>query len=285
MHRIRTMQKKDIPVAVRLTELEDWHFSAGDFDVMMQLWPGGNFVMVNEDEKILGIGSVLVHGKIAWLSNYIVVKGQRGKGYGKELVAHSLRHISSHGIKDAGLYTYDDRVGFYSQFGFARKGKYTLYAGKVPSEAPSEQTVENVYSVDKKMLADVKRLDKRALGIDRSEFVKSLYRFFPAHFLISRCEYGRIAGYITAGPCPDGSFEVGQWIAKDRETARSLIAALSKNIGSKTLQVIAPDANAGGILKSYGFRTGRKFVKMSLGKGQKAGKKDWLYSLCGMEVW
>jgi N-acetylglutamate synthase-like GNAT family acetyltransferase len=282
MPRIRVMQREDIQEAVRLTSLEEWRFTESDFKAMLQLWPDGNFVMEGDNNEVIGIGSVLSYGKIAYLSNYIVIKNERGKGYGKALVLKSLEYIKQNEIQETLLYTYDDRTEFYSQFGFKEVCAATAYTG-IPKSSFASEGISMIKAED---LGELKAYDSNSFGIDRSRFIDKLHEYFRDNFIVAR-KHGEICGYVTAGSCPGGILEVGQWIANDVEIAQGLISMLLKKAKPSSVYIIVPDSNqsARKIMSACNLKPGRKYVKMRMGVILSFPKTDYMYSLCTMEVW
>jgi ribosomal protein S18 acetylase RimI-like enzyme len=280
--RIRIMRPSDIPEAVRLTDLEDWRFSPGDFRVMLRLCPRGNFVLESGSGNVAGIGSVLMHGNLAWLSNFIIAKEFRGRGWGKRLVISAVRQAVDSGAEHIGLYTYDDRKDFYGQLGFEKTGKYSSYSGKVVNE----KAYGGIRPVTAPLLPGVKSLDRNAFGIDRSVFIDRCFRFFRSMFLVC-VSSGKTRGYITAGAMPGGGIEISQLVAMDSLTARGLLATLARKSrqAQMWLQVPWDNPRANELMKEYHFKPMRNYVMMTLGKDTTERKKDWLYTLGNLEVW
>ena len=280
--KIRLMNYQDIPFAVRLTDNEKWNFSPEDFKVMIKHWPECNFVAENSKGRKVGIGSVLIHGKLAWLSNFIVDKKERGKGYGKALVEHSIRITNKKGVNFISLYTYDDRVDFYSQFGFMGNGFYTAYTGKINDKCK----ITNCYLVDKKTMIEIKNWDQDVSGLDRSEFLDLFYSYFKKRFYVKRNK-GKIIGYIAAGSNPDGSYEIPQWVAKDKDTARTLIIGLAQKLYYKRFLLLIPwvNPNAIELMKEFKFKPGRNYIYMALGTNIEKRKVEFAYALGGLDIW
>ena len=302
--KIRTMRPGDAAAAVRLTEPEQWNFTSGDFRVMMRLWPKGNFVIENESGSVAGIGSVITHGKLSWLSNFVVAKKERGKGYGVALVERALEQGAARGAEYTGLYTYDDRVGFYYQFGFKNDGAHTAYTGRIrvtaglsgtksaghifagtKGDASDDESVVPVKPVTPGMIGDIISLDRKAFGRDRSVFLKTLFKH--ADRFIAAGTGGGVSGYLAADPTADGGFEVSQWVAKSPQNAGALIAALSRNVKGRPLWLLVPDGNrqAVALVRKPGLRPGRKYMKMFRGKRPARKKAGWVYTVGGLEVW
>lgn len=292
MAKIRMMRANDAPAAARLANSEGWRLVPDDFRRMMALGGAGNFVAEGAGGRLVGIGTVLVYGSLAWLTNYIIEKRHRGMGIGSALVECSLAHADLAGVENVSLYTYDDRTGFYRQFGFSCTGSHTYYSGKPDARAPGWLQGNEKITVKRAICAkSLVQLDKAATGADRCAFLRALSKCPDVSILAATRKGPRgreqAAGYISAAHCPQNALEIGQWVAGDAETAGLLLRAVCAAIKPATLCAFAPDSNptAGRILSAAGLKPGPKFARMSLGKKNQKLRGRLAYSMCALEAW
>ena len=82
------------------------------------------FVGAYVDAKLVGILLLRLMGSYAHLGQIAVTEGERGKGYGKQLMDYSINYFKENNIKTAGLYVEtknDIALNLYHKYGFAEK--------------------------------------------------------------------------------------------------------------------------------------------------------------------
>jgi N-acetylglutamate synthase-like GNAT family acetyltransferase len=118
------------------------------------------------DDKVVGIGSTIIHGETAWLAHIIVHPDHRNNGIGKfitQSLVNSLKHTE---VKTILLIATALGEPVYSALGFKVETEYLMYKGeKLPEDFPISQ---NIKPFEKNFLNALLELDKKVSGEDRN---------------------------------------------------------------------------------------------------------------------
>lgn len=143
------------------------------------------------ENKIIGVGELVLNGEIGWLGNIIVSKEFRNQGLGKKLTERLIKMAK---VKDCeSIYLLATPLGkrVYQKLGFQEDGKY-LFFKKGEMTFPEEKN-ESIIPFDKKYQNEIFKLDKEAMGEDRS---KVLALHLEHSFVYKKAEEDKISGFF-----------------------------------------------------------------------------------------
>ncbi|MDX3525362.1 GNAT family N-acetyltransferase [Streptomyces sp. ID05-39B] len=162
------------------------------------------------DRPSLGaIGMVLVAGRHA------------RQGVGRRLMRHI---ISVMGTTPLTLHATPNGRPLYEELGFKTTGRAEMLVGRFMPDGPAPRVPTRAATAED--LTMILRLDEEAFGTDRTPVIARLPAFAD-HVRVAE-DSGRIVGYAAAWPNMD-SHVVGPLIARDTETAKSLVASLAEH--------------------------------------------------------
>jgi predicted N-acetyltransferase YhbS len=191
---IREMGREDAGDACGLTESEEWGFDETDFSRILDLFPGGSFV-VEHGGKVIGLVTTSSYESTGWIGNVLVDVEFRSEGLGAALVNRAIAHLEGRGIESILLYSYEGLENFYGKLGFRSLDGFATYRGRI--RATSRKTRTRV--MEPGDMPDVIRLDRYSFGDDRSKLLYRLQGEFPdgCHVLKSQDE---VVGYSMVQP-------------------------------------------------------------------------------------
>ena len=143
------------------------------------------------ENKIIGVGELVLNGKIGWLGNIIVSKEFRNQGLGKKLTERLIRIANAKGCESIYLLATPLGKTVYQKLGFQESGKY-LFFKKGEMSFPEEKN-ESIIPFDKKYQKEIFDLDKIAMGEDRS---KVLGLHLEQSFVYKNPNKDKISGFF-----------------------------------------------------------------------------------------
>jgi GNAT superfamily N-acetyltransferase len=162
------------------------------------------------DRPALGaIGMVLVAGRHA------------RQGVGRRLMRHI---VSVMGTTPLTLHATPNGRPLYEELGFKTTGRAEMMVGRFAPDGP--QPLVPTRAATAEDLTTILRLDEDAFGTDRTPMIARLPAFADQVRVAE--DGGRIIGYAAAWPNMD-THVVGPLIARDTETAKSLVASLAEH--------------------------------------------------------
>ncbi|RAV98588.1 GNAT family N-acetyltransferase [Pseudochryseolinea flava] len=204
---------------------------------------------VEAQGTIIGVGTIINHGKTAWLGHIIVASNQRGRGVGtfitSALVAE-LRHTSCETIMLLAT-TLGEPV--YKKVGFVAESTYTFLKGGILPTSPST----NIERFESNRRDELLSVDFSVVGEDRSRLI--LPHLKEASLYL---EHGKISGYYLP------TIADGPIVATTKEAGCALLTTRSIN---QTKSVI-PSENEVAInyLLERGYQVSNQGTRMRLGK-------------------
>ncbi|RYD82870.1 MAG: N-acetyltransferase [Sphingobacteriales bacterium] len=147
--------------------------------------PFCNPVKVVSDEKIVGIGATISHGKTAWLAHIIVHPGHRNKGIGKFITKNLIDSLQSTHCKTILMIATALGEPVYKSLGFEFDTEYLMFKGeKLPENFPIS---ENIIPYNETYKNAFFALDKEVSGEDRTwrltENLQSAYMYISKNVL------------------------------------------------------------------------------------------------------
>ncbi|MFD8810417.1 GNAT family N-acetyltransferase [Streptomyces sp. NPDC059627] len=149
----------------------------------------------------------------------LVAERHARQGIGRRLMQHI---VSAMGTTPLTLYATPYGRPLYEELGFKVTGQSEMLAGPFTPGGPEPRVATRAASAED--LGSILRLDEEVFGADRTLLITRLPAF--SDLLHVAVDDGRIVGYAAAWPNMD-THVVGPLIARDTETAKSLISSLA----------------------------------------------------------
>lgn len=249
--RVRPLLKSEIDKLSNYPP-EDWNL---DLPKLVSFHWGHSYfhpIVAEVNEKIVGFGNVIIHGKVGWLGNIIVLPDYRRQGIGQEITSHLMDYCRSKNCASQLLIATDLGERIYRKLGFEISSTYIFYK-KEP--ITSVRQIKDVRKVRREDFFSMMQLDKGISGEDRGQFIK---RFLSTGWIYATEALASINGIYL----PD--FGNGLIIAKNAEAGLELMKLRLNH--NKTITVV-PSTNtiAREFLKSEGCQEFRTAPRMVLG--------------------
>ncbi len=143
------------------------------------------------ENKVIGVGELIINGKIGWLGNIIVCKEFRNQGLGKKLTERLIEMANAKDCESIYLLATPLGKPVYQRLGFQESGKY-LFFKKGEMNFPEEKN-ESIIPFDKKYQNEIFDLDRKAMGEDRS---KVLALHLKHSFVYKKADEDEISGFF-----------------------------------------------------------------------------------------
>jgi GNAT superfamily N-acetyltransferase len=263
MFRVRRMTSKDIEFAVRITDTMNWNLTEQEFTFMMQLEPEGCFIILCNSEKV-GITTTINFGKVGWIGNVIVDEKHRKKGAGSIVLKHAIAYLKGKGAETIGLYSYKEKVNFYTRLGFKRDLEFLVLNGKAFPSNVEEKNVKEAGKVDIKKIAD---FDSFYFGASREKLLEKI-ALEKGNLCLYYVEGGEVFGYVMAKVYDDYA-EIGPLACKEEKNyaANLLLKVVLNKLNGFEVSMCLPkkeDTIISMLLKN-GFKESFDVVRMFSG--------------------
>ncbi|WP_337269214.1 GNAT family N-acetyltransferase [Oryzifoliimicrobium ureilyticus] len=211
--------------AVALSRGEHWPHRHEDWMMLQHLSEG--VVAVDADGRVVGTTFMTPYGQDYAMINLVIVdKAMRGLGLGRKLMEHA---IALAGNRPQRLTATQEGLPLYEKLGFVATGTICQHQGKVQSiECPDGIEIMSGEDID-----GLKALDREALSADRSRLIDAIIKC--GEVAVARRD-GKTEAWAAIRPFGRGEV-IGPVIAKDFETARSLIAYHASSRAGRFLRV------------------------------------------------
>lgn len=219
---IRRLTPRDLPACADLSEDRGWPREEHKWRLLLTAGkgygiddPGGGLVAAcviteygpGERRDLSAIGMVLVAERHA------------RQGVGRRLMRHI---VSAMGATPLTLYATPYGRPLYEELGFKTTGHSEMLTGPFAPGGPEPRVATRAAAAED--LGSILRLDEEVFGTDRTPLIARLPAFSDQ--LRVAVDGDQIVGYAAAWPNMDTQV-VGPLIARDTETAKSLIASLA----------------------------------------------------------
>lgn len=156
---------------------------------------------------------------LAAIGMVLVAERHARQGVGRRLMRHVL---AEHAPTPLTLHATPNGRPLYEELGFKATGRAEMLVGRFAPTGPPPSVATRAATAED--LAEILRLDEEVFGADRTRMLARLPAF--ADQLRVAVTDGRIVGYAGAWPNMD-THVVGPLVARDTETAKSLVASLA----------------------------------------------------------
>ena len=259
---IRTLQKADIPGAMRLKNAENWNQTEEDWKMLLEHDPD-LCLAASRNDKVLGtVTATNYENEIAWIGMMLVDREFRGLGLSKRLLGALIEKLPD--CRSIKLDATDKGLPVYKKLGFEAECVIDrMTTPKLEGTLPDERSnaVRPLLKVD---LPGAVKLDHEAFGADRSQlFAEFLKRNGDKVWCTER--EGTLSGYVLGRP---GTMytQLGPLSAETTEDAEMLLSAALSNSAGKpvALDILQDRKYLTEYLLSLGFSVQRSFTRMHL---------------------
>jgi len=276
---MRTMNRGDIPLGMRLKSIAGWNQVEADWEMLLDAG-GKNYVASLEGRDVGTVTTVPFSSRFTWIGMLLVDPAARRKGIGTALLNRAIQACSTYG--QARLDATADGFALYQRTGFRRE--YELLR-LVRTAAPwKEKNTRSCKPVSHSQWSAVPGYDAPAFGADRRYILDSLYERNP-EYAMAYTEDQAIQGYCL-GRSGSRYQQIGPVVADKEEIARELITGVLKRCALSDVVVDAFSDKPGWIrfLEEIGFIRQRNFIRMCLGELKYPGITNSQYAIAGPEI-
>ena len=277
----RTMTLGDIDFGMRLKSIAGWNQLPADWKRLIDLEPGGCFILECGGEPVGTVTTTLYEKRLAWIGMVLVLPEHRRKGFGTQLLLAAMDYCKSQGIEVIKLDATPLGKKLYDTLGY--RDEYSLKRVQGWGSAQSCQNVRLMRRVD---LWEVVQMDITYFGISRQRLLENLFGENPSLCFVAQLPNSpEIIGYLFTRP-GETAYQIGPWIAKNRNAAEELLkaglnATAPKQVFLDVLRTVNPFSEA--MVEKYGFSVQREFIRMFHGENLFAGRPSEVYAICGVE--
>lgn len=224
-YHIRTMNRRDIELAVDWAADEGWNPGLHDDDCFFAADPGGFLLGVFNGEPIATISCVRYGEHFGFIGFYIVHPDYRGRGFGWRLWQAAMQHLHGRVIGLDGVLAQQDN---YRRSGFALAYRNIRYQGVAPDAGPDAPQIVDLLSVP---MPQVLACDSACFPAPRPAFLQA-WLGAPGHMALgwrAQHDSAALGGYGVLRPCRDG-YKIGPLLADTPAIAEQLFHALAARV-------------------------------------------------------
>ena len=230
---IKSLDNNDITFVTELSRYEGFAPGVGDLDIYKCTDNQGLWVAWLEDKPVGCIAGVRYNQHYGFLGLFIVIKEQRGKGFGLQLWKKALTHLND--LPCIGLEAAPERINDYSSWGFNISSKTTRWQwmgdGKLLEMDNFADEISNFRFVEGASIPSdvVEAFDEKREASPRPHFLANWLKH-PAGKVIAVIDNsGNCHGFGRIRPCllkeGDG-WRIGPLLADSPNLARILVKKL-----------------------------------------------------------
>jgi len=257
-----------------LSKWANWNQNEADWRLILAMGHGWG---VSTRDGTLAASTLVIPygGDFAWVSMVLVHPAHRRNGYATQLLRTAISDLQKRGLTPildatpAGHAVYAQE-GFSDRWGFKR---YFLGTRGSPREA--EGTVREVRDSD---WNEILPLDREAFGASREPLLRALRQRLPQAALMIAGE-----GFVFGRDGREAR-QIGPLVARDAQTARSLLTHALKAVDAPLYVDVADHTALGSMLEASGFAFQRPFTRMVRGAGPAPGNEQLVYCVAGPEL-
>ncbi|MFT6321679.1 MAG: N-acetylglutamate synthase-like GNAT family acetyltransferase [Granulosicoccus sp.] len=146
------------------------------------------------ENKVIGVGELIINDKNGWLGNIIVSKEFRNQGLGKKLTKRLIEIANANDCESIYLLATPLGKTVYQKLGFQEKGKYLFFEkGEKSIELEKNNSLANIIPYAELFKNQIFELDKKAIGEDRS---KVLAMHLAQSFVYKKPHENEISGFF-----------------------------------------------------------------------------------------
>ncbi len=146
-------------------------------------------ITVTNENKIVGIGTTIIHNNVAWLAHIIVHPESRNKGIGQLITQTLVDSTKEQHCETAYLIATDLGAPVYTKLGFETETEYLVF--KDITIGKSLTVHKNIESFSEKYRDQITAIDRAVSGEDR---ITHIEKYFSSAFLY--CQDNTVEGYF-----------------------------------------------------------------------------------------
>ena len=219
---IRTMNRKEVDIAIEWAAKEAWNPGLHDADCYYSADPNGFLIGLLGDEPIATISVIKYGASFGFLGFYIVKPEYRGKGYGIQIWNAGLKYLEGRNIGLDGVVAQQDN---YKKSGFKLAYRNIRYQGIGGGNPPDNSEIVKLSTLP---FETIDSYDRPFFPANRSQFIKSWINQ-PKCNALGIMHDGNLAGYGVIRTGRSG-YKIGPLFADSPELAESLFLALKSGI-------------------------------------------------------
>ncbi|WP_416970142.1 GNAT family N-acetyltransferase [Streptomyces sp. 4F14] len=219
---IRRLTRRDLLACADLSEDRGWPREEHKWGLL--LTAGKGYGIDAPDGGLIAACVVTEYGPqehpdLAAIGMVLVAERYARQGVGRRLMRHVVAALSPTPLT---LHATPNGRPLYEELGFKVTGRAEMLRGRFTPVGPEPSVDTRAATAED--LTGILRLDEEVFGSDRTRMITRLPAF--ADQLRVAVADGRIVGYAAAWPNMD-THVVGPLVARDTETAKSLVASLA----------------------------------------------------------
>ena len=235
-YKIRTMNRKEVEIAIEWAAKEGWNPGIYDADCFYSADPDGFFIGLLGDEPIATISAIKYGESFGFIGFYIVKPEYRGKGYGIKIWNAGLKYLEGRNIGLDGVVSQQDN---YKKSGFKLAYRNIRHEGLGGGDFPEYSEIVRLSTLP---FETIDSYDRTFFPENRTQFLKSWVNQ-PGCNALGIMQNGKLAGYGVIRRCRFG-YKTGPLFADSPELAENLFLALKSRIKpSETFYIDTPEVN------------------------------------------
>jgi len=287
---IRLLTAKDIPGALRLTQVAKWNQTAQDWKNLLEFEPYGCFG-VDLDGNLVGTATAVRFepksgpGSLGWIGMALVDPECRRHEIDSVLLKKCLDYLRAQQVETVRLDTPLMSKHLYDQLGFVVEYALERWEGtahKVPGAVKGPWTLGALTPADLEQLAEY---DHPVFGTDRQKVLGAFIKDWPEQALAARGPKGGLMGYALARR--GGSYEqIGPLVGDNAAICEALLLEQLARLAGKRVSVdlITEQAWIKPLAERCGLRHQRPFLRMAQGPHSAPGKQVKAAAIGGSEL-
>ena len=259
--RLRSADISDLPRIVDLRESVGWTVHDWALRAVLEPPDARCLVVVDERDRIIGVGSGIAYGALGIVGNMIVDGGHRRRGIGSAILTSVIEFLAHCGATRIELYATSEGRPLYARHGFELMGASTMV--RMPRDIAVAADGIELSDDGPAALSELVAFDAPRFGGNRAAIIAPMLTD-PARPLIVARRDRQIVGYGWVRP--DGE-RVGPLLAETPEIATALVGEafgrmpsadrLALNLPPGNRRGAARLAQLGGELERWDGRMGR----------------------------
>jgi GNAT superfamily N-acetyltransferase len=260
-YRIRTMNRKEVDIAIGWAAKEGWNPGIHDGDCFYSADPNGFLIGLWGNEPIATISAIKYGESFGFLGFYIVKPEHRGKGYGIQIWNAGLKYLEGRNVGLDGVVAQQEN---YKRSGFKLAYRNIRHEGRGGGNFPEYSEIVKLSSWS---FEGIDSYDRAFFPENRTQFIKSWINQADSKAL-GIIHNGSLAGYGVTRRCRSGH-KIGPLFADSPELAEALFLALRSGIKSaETFYLDTPEVNraAVALAERYNMKVVFETARMYTGK-------------------
>lgn len=260
-YQIRTMNRKDLAVAIEWAAKEGWNPGLYDAESFYETDPNGYFMGFLNNEPISCISAVSYGGEFGFLGFYITKPEYQGRGYGIQVWNKAIEYLGNQNIGLDGVVAQQEN---YKKSGFKLAYRNIRYEGKGNSMA--ENNLKDIVKLSDVPFEQLVEYDNNLFPAPRPQFLR-LWIKQSEGLALGLIHKGNLKGYGMVRKCQTG-FKVGPLFADNEIIAKKLFQKMRSFVGENALIFLdVPEVNkqAVALAEQYKmkpmFETARMYTK------------------------